>query len=160
MALTTWQEPLRLQLPSGSTELSVANYKGYFISYEQQRRFKGGGFSANFSFGSGQASGGGTSPSFDYQRGSIAWTAFQVQPRFIYALTERIDAGISVAGVYRSASWPETDAMKVTPSRQIYALFLVEADFALTERWGFRQSLGIGTLEVGPFWRWGLSYDL
>jgi hypothetical protein len=156
----TFQEPLRLQLPNGAVDKSIANYKGFFATFEKQKRFQGGGYGLNVGLGSGSASGGGTSDNFNYTQGSVSWTMITLQPRMFWAISDQIDFGVSVAGVYRTAEWPEGSGMKVTAAREFGGVLFVEMDIAITAHFGMHQAYGLGSSDAGPFWRWGLSYDL
>jgi len=160
LEFNTWQEPLQMQDSSGNSDSSVANYKGWAFNYERQLRTANGGYGLLFSIGSGQASGGSTSPNFVYGQDALSWIDFSVEPRLIWTYNEQIDTALGVAAFYRSASWPDTVTYQVQSAHPVSGVFFVELDIALSAHFGFRQAFGLESATGGPFFRWGLTYDL
>ena len=156
---TTWQEPLQLTSASGSVDKSVANYKGMLLSYERLIHNSWGGYGFGGVVGSGSASGGGTSSAVPYQQGTLPWTLLGIQPRIFYALSDRVALGASSTLVDRNITWPGSATVQVDPSKMFNVIFTLDIDFNLSDRFGFRQSWGAWSADVGPFWRWGLTYD-
>ena len=158
---TVWQEPLKLQSAAGDIEQSVANYKGLLISYERQWIKKSRGFAMGGFLGAGQASGGGTStnPALNYTGASIPFSVMAIQPRYVWGLSEVIDVSVAVAGLVRTIEWPEDPNVRITTSRSMNAVLSFDLDLNLSEKLSFRQSYGFWSLDVGPFWKWGLLFQ-
>ena len=158
---TVWQEPLKLQSATGAVEQSVANYKGLLISYERQWIKKSRGFAMGGFLGAGQASGGdGSLPAgLAYAGASIPFSVMAIQPRYVWGVSEMIDVSLAVAGLVRTIEWPEDPLVRITTSRSVNAVLSFDLDLNLSERISFRQSYGFWSLDVGPFWKWGLLFQ-
>ena len=160
-AFTMWQEPLKLQSVTGASDQSVATFRGMSIAAERMIAPRSwGGYALAGTLGAMAAAGGGTSSAVDYRKGSLASTLVLVQPKMVYAFSDRASAAIGVAAIYRTIQWPSTSTVQVAQGRDYGALLTFDIALGITQNLEFRQTYGFGSLEVGGYWQWGLSYAL
>ncbi len=150
-----WNENLRVQ-DGINMSRQPANYNAITVTLMKEITYYRWGWSAGAFIGSGRANGG--VPGEGYLQDKVAFTTYGVSPRAFYRFSGRINAGVTLMGMYKNIDWPrETSTQIVDDGRSLYVSGLLDLNIRLFRKWDFYS--GIGPLTEGTtLWKIGANY--
>ncbi|UXR63105.1 hypothetical protein EZJ49_08450 [Bdellovibrio bacteriovorus] len=150
-----WNETLRVQ-DGINMSRQPANYNAITVTLMKEITYYRWGWSAGVFIGSGRANGG--VPGEGYLQDKVAFTTYGVSPRGFYRFSGRINAGVTLMGMYKNIDWPrETSTQIVDAGRNLYVAGLLDLNIRLFRKWDFYS--GLGPLKEGDtLWKVGVNY--
>ncbi|WP_347357538.1 hypothetical protein [Bdellovibrio sp.] len=155
LSTVQWNETLRVQ-DGINMSRQPANYNAIIVTLMKEITYYRWGWSAGVFIGSGRANGGVAGEG--YLQDKVAFTTYGASPRGFYRFSGRINAGITLMGMYKNIDWPrETSTQIVDAGRNLYVGGLLDLNIRLFKKWDFYS--GVGPLTEGTtLWKIGANY--
>nr|BFD63498.1 hypothetical protein BdHM001_21790 [Bdellovibrio sp. HM001] len=150
-----WNETLRVQ-DGINMSRQPANYNAITVTLMKEITYYRWGWSMGAFIGSGRANGGIAGEG--YLQDKVAFTTYGVSPRGFYRFSGRINAGLTLMGMYKNIDWPrETSTQIVDAGRSLYVGGLLDLNIRIFRKWDFYS--GVGPLTEGTtLWKIGANY--